>query len=306
MYNSWVAAEDAPTTFTQADATSTLVAACSAIGVSDEGATLIRLGENAIFRLADVPIVVRIARSAAVLDDAAKEVAVASWLRDIGISAAEPADRAQPIIVNGRPVTFWRLIDDSGVRPTSADLASLLRQLHEARVPPELKLPPFDIFDRVSGRIANAQVLTPSERAFLTKRLEHLRGRYRSVQFTLPPSALHGDAHQGNLIRRIDGQVLLIDFERFAFGPPESDLAVTATEYLIGWHTDIAYASFCDTYGFDITKWDGFPVIRAINELKMTTWLMQNVAESEQVADEFRTRLASLQDDDAPRHWQPF
>jgi hypothetical protein len=38
----------------------------------------------------------------------------------------------------------------------------------------------------------------------------------------------------------------------------------------------------------------------------MTTWLMQNVAESDQIAAEFRTRLASLHNDDTPRSWQPF
>jgi galactose-1-phosphate uridylyltransferase len=51
---------------------------------------------------------------------------------------------------------------------------------------------------------------------------------------------------------------------------------------------------------------DGFPVLRAINELKMTTWLMQNIGESEQVAREFRTRLASLRDGEGPRRWRPF
>ena len=38
----------------------------------------------------------------------------------------------------------------------------------------------------------------------------------------------------------------------------------------------------------------------------MTTWLMQNIGESDRIADEFRTRLASLRDDNAPRNWQPF
>jgi aminoglycoside phosphotransferase (APT) family kinase protein len=101
-------------------------------------------------------------------------------------------------------------------------------------------------------------VLTPAERSFLTARLEDLRESYETVQFALRPSAIHGDAHQSNHIRRRNGQILLIDFERFAFGLPECDLAVTATEYLIGWHTDAAYASFCGTYGFDVTKWEGF------------------------------------------------
>ena len=55
---------------------------------------------------------------------------------------------------------------------------------------------------------------------------------------------MHGDAHQSNLIKRPDGTVVLIDLERFAFGHPETDLSVTATEYLIGWHTDEQYADF--------------------------------------------------------------
>lgn len=294
------------TPFTLADASATLIAACSQIGVSAAGAALIRIGENALFRLADDKIVVRIARGADLLADAAKEVAVASWLRDIGIPAAEPTDHGQPVMVLGRPVTFWRLIEDSGARPSLADLAAILRQLHHAPVPPGLRLPEFAIFGRVSDRIATATTLSNAEREFLTSRLANLRQQYSSVTFTLPPAAVHGDAHQSNLIQQPDGAVLLIDFERFAFGPPESDLALTATEYLIGWHSDAAYASFCDTYGVDVTAWDGFPVMRAINELKMTTWLMQNVGESEQIASEFRTRLASLQDDDAPRDWQPF
>lgn len=292
--------------FTSADASATLEEACSEAGLLSEGAQLIRMGENAIFRLAHDRIVVRIARSADVLQDAEKEVAVASWLRDAGLPAAEPADHNQPITVQGRPVTFWKLIEDSGSRATLGDLARILRELHNLPVPDNLPLPEFDIFGRVSERIAKASDLPDTERGFLAERLDNLRHEYTSLDFTLPSSAVHGDAHQSNLIQIPDGSVILIDFERFAFGPPESDLAVTATEHLIGWHSDAQYDHFCEVYGFDVTGLEGFPVIRAVNELKMTTWLMQNVHESDRVAREFRTRLASLHDSNAPRDWQPF
>jgi hypothetical protein len=105
---------------------------------------------------------------------------------------------------------------------------------------------------------------------------------------------------------------VLIDLERFAFGHPETDLPVTATEYLIGWHADEQYANFFDAYGFDVCggydliAWPGFPVVRAINEPKMTTWLMQNIGESDRITAEFRTRLESLRDPDAPCRWKPF
>jgi Ser/Thr protein kinase RdoA (MazF antagonist) len=292
--------------FTSADAWATLAAASSAAGLRGQDAELLRLGENAIFRLFQEPVVVRIARSFDVLQDAAKEVAVARWLRDAGIAAVEPTATTQPMVIHHHPVTFWKLIADSGIKATVGDLARILRQLHNLPVPPDLPLPGLDIFGRVAERIAASPDLPTAERDFLEQRLAQLHRDYADLTFPLPRSAVHGDAHQQNLIRRPDGQVVLIDLERFAFGQPETDLAVTATEHLVGWHTDAEYADFCTTYGFDVTQWDGFPVIRQINELKMTTWLMQNVGESERVACEFQIRLRSLHDPDAPRHWQPF
>lgn len=292
--------------FTIDAARATLTSACSLAGVSSQDAELIRLGENALFRLDHERIVVRIARGADLLADARKEVAVASWLRDAGLPAAQPVACDQPVMVHGHPVTFWKLIDDSGHRPTLADLARILRTLHHLPVPPGLALSEFDMFARVAGRITASPDLADDERDFLASRLAGLRHAYAGLDFLLPASAVHGDAHQSNLIEQPDGTVVLIDFERFAFGPPESDLAVTATEHLIGWHTSEQYATFCDVYGFDVMTWPGFPVIRAINELKMTTWLMQNVGQDKRVANEFRTRLASLRDDNAPRDWHPF
>jgi Ser/Thr protein kinase RdoA (MazF antagonist) len=220
-----LAPSPADVSLTLADGCAALTRACGEAGLLSEEAELIRMGENALFRLAHDDIVVRIARNATVLKDATKEVAFASWLRDLGIPAAEPTDHAQPIMVQGHPVTFWHLIDDSGARPSLSDLARILRQLHRTSVPPTLQLPEFDIFDRVSDRITKAPELTHAERSFLASRLAHLRTEYESVKFTLPPAAVHGDAHQSNLIQRPDGKVLLIDFEQFAFGPPESDLA---------------------------------------------------------------------------------
>lgn len=291
--------------FTSAEARATLEEARQDAGLRSEDAELLRLGENAIFRLASDPVVIRIARSLDVLGDAQKEVAVASWLRDAGLPAAEPANYAQPIIARGRPVTFWKLIDDSGTNATIADLGAILRRLHGLPVPASLPLPQLDMFGRVAERI-DAADLAESDRSFLADRLRSLQAQYQELCFELPPSAVHGDAHQSNLIKRPDGTVILIDFERFAYGHPETDLSMTATEYLIGWHTDEEYAAFVRAYGHDVMNWDGFPVLRAINELKMTTWLMQNTGESDRIADEFRTRFVSLHDSDAPRDWRPF
>ena len=206
----------------------------------------------------------------------------------------------------GRPVTFWRFIEDGGIKASLRDLARILHRLHRLPVPSDLPLPRFDIFGRASQRIDHTNAISEDERDFLSHRLVALRDEYDRLEFPLPPAAVHGDAHQSNLIRTPDGAIFLIDFEAFAFGPPEYDLSVTATEQGVGWHTDEQYADFARIYGFDIKNWDGFPVIRSINELKMTTWLMQNVKESPRVATEFRARLSSLYDTSAVRSWNPF
>ncbi len=108
-------------------------------------------------------------------------------------------------------------------------------------------------------------------------------------------------------MRRRDGQVVLIDLENFAHSRREWDLMVTGTEHVgPGWVSDQQYADFVANYGRDITTWDGFEVLRDIQELKMTTWLMQNVGESPAVAEEFGRRLAAIRDGASQREWRPF
>jgi aminoglycoside phosphotransferase (APT) family kinase protein len=279
---------------------------CKATGLTGQDARLIRLGENALFVLPAEQVVVRIARSMEVLDDARKEVAVSAWLGEAGIPAAKTTAHPQPFVVRGKPVTLWHLVPDSGSPASFNDLADVLRNLHRRSVPPELGLPELAILGRVSERINAASVITEEDRRFLLSRCQELQSAYDALAFPLAPCAVHGDAHSDNLIRTVDGSIVLIDFERFAFGPPETDLAVTAIEHSLGWGTRADYDEFAKRYGFDVLAWEGYPVLREINELKMTTWLMQNVDESEAVAQEFRNRLHCLKNPDALRQWRAF
>ncbi len=81
---------------------------------------------------------------------------------------------------------------------------------------------------------------------------------------------------------------------------------MTATEYRsAGWWTDPEYAAFVDAYGFDVTKWDGFDVLRRTHEIKMTTWVMQNIAESADIAAEYAHRIESIRTGTAGG-WHPF
>ena len=292
--------------FTPETSRMALAEACERIGVQASGAELIRLGENAIYRIPADDLVVRIARGGDVLQDARKEVAVSRWLRSAGLAVAQTTEHEQPIMVDGRPVTFWRFIESTGEEASVQELGAVLRRLHSLNVPEELDLPDLDMFGRVDVRIERATDVPEADRRFLRDRVRELRRDFAELRFPLKSCAVHGDAHTANLIRTPEGQSVLIDFERFAFGQPEVDLAVTAVEHRIGWYTDSDYDDFVRSYGFDVTEWDGFPTLQAISELKMTTWIMQNVSHSPDIASEVRARLDTLRHPTAPRCWKPF
>ena len=57
-----------------ADAWAALKWACETVGLNVRGATLVRLGGNAIFRLTYEPVVARIARDVRYLEEARREI----------------------------------------------------------------------------------------------------------------------------------------------------------------------------------------------------------------------------------------
>jgi aminoglycoside phosphotransferase (APT) family kinase protein len=282
-----------------------MAAACAAAQFPTDDASLMRLGENALFHLPRAQAVVRIARSMDYWADAVKEVNVSHWLAGYDFPAVEVCETGQPIEIEGHPVTFWKYID--GRPGDTSDVATLghtLRQLHAMPEPTDFKLPPKDALGRIRPRIANSPI-PESDRKFLLNRLDNLAADLPRLEYKLDPSPTHGDAHVKNLMIR-SGAPILIDFERFAYGQPEWDLAVTATEYSTAkWWSDEQYRNFVDAYGYDVTAWDGFATLRAVNELSMTTWLMQNVAESPEIADEYQTRMRTLRGEKSPG-WKPF
>lgn len=293
--------------FTSAGAARVLRAACRTAGLDDRDAELLRFGENALFRLASAPVVVRIARGKEWLPTARKEVAVARWLAAEGFSAARIVeDVEQPLLADGHPVTFWHLIVEGDRKPTYGELGGILRDLHSLTVPAGLDLPSFDPFGKQELRIDKAAI-PEDDRAFLRKRWRELRDKYAELRFESPKGPVHGDAHVQNLMVDDQGRVVLIDFEAFCFDHPEWDLMVTAVEHhSLGWQTDAQYGDFVAAYGRDLYDWHGYETLRGLQEFGMTTWLMQNVRENEETAAEYGRRIAGLRDDQGPRDWRPW
>lgn len=287
-------------------ASAVLKEASAHTGIDATDARLMRLGENALFHLPRSRAVVRIARSREHWNDAVKEVAVANWLEESQVPAVRLFEVDQPISISGYPATFWQYIDGrNGSRGDVGELGRLLLKLHRTPRPTAFELPEQDILARVEPRIESAGV-PEADKQFLLSRVDQLRGEIDALEFQLEPTAIHGDAHVQNLMIS-DGAALLIDFERFSWGQPEWDLAMTATEYLsAAWWTAAEYRDFCEAYGHDVTRWDGFKVLQATHEIKMTTWIMQNVGESEEIAVEYATRIETMRSGRATNPWRPF
>lgn len=293
--------------FTSARARDIFVQACTSLGLPSGDAELLRLGENAIFRVRghQRQLVVRISRSLTRMPIVERELCVARWLDTAGVPVARPFDDlVQPVVVGGHPVSVWHFVDTGMDRPGVGDLARLLRQVHAVQDGP-CDLPQLDPLVHVESRIRGADRLESADRDFLLDWSDQLRQRYAGLDFALRPGFIHGDAHTGNLLGTA-GRAVLTDFEMVAVGPREWDLAPLAVIHARFGLTDHAYRDFVDEYGFDVESWPGFPVLRDIRELTMTAWLMQNLAEGPAVADEVSLRIASIRDGNTHRAWHAF
>jgi aminoglycoside phosphotransferase len=285
-----------------AEAATVLRVACNRAGLDSRGAEPIRLGENGIYRLPG-GIVVRIAR-AGQLRSARKETDVARWLESCGVPAVRVLpDLDQPIDVNGRAVTFWRELPPHQ-HGTPAQVADALRRLHDLDPPTSFELAPIAPFVRLADRIDNAATLGDDDRMWMRERLAHLQRRYADLPAGLPPCVVHGDAWVGNVVATPDGTVILLDLERCSIGPPEWDLVHTAIKHTsFDWITADDYAAFCQTYGHDVTTWEGFALLRDSREFRMTCMAAQIAAENPNTHDQAAHRLACLRGDQGARPW---
>jgi aminoglycoside phosphotransferase (APT) family kinase protein len=291
--------------FDEHSARTALEEACSVLGLNAGGAELIRLGENAVFRLRSQDIIARVGRSAAKAPAVERQLWVARWLAANEVPAIRPVDVAQPVIVRERVVAFWESADDGVRYGSTAQLGRILRHLHALPRPEATQLPALTPFVTARSRIAVVPV-SKSDRLFLAQRADELEAAVKSLQFTSPDVVLHGDANVGNLILDRHDRAVLSDLDSFCIGPREWDLALTALFYArFGWHTRDEYDAFVSAYGYDVLQWDGFDVLANVRELLMVAWLAQN-AHDEQAAEELAKRLETMRSGGARTSWQPF
>jgi len=291
----------------EAETRALLQQACAATGLSEDGARLLRLGSNAVYRLTG-PVVARISRPDADPETARRTVAVARWLQSVSYPAVRVIDVEQPVMIDGHAVTFWEAVSDDGDEyATIAQVAEVIARLHKLTAPEILHVPGLEPFESAGHRIADSEWLSPEDRDFMTSGLARLQEEYARLDFVLPPGVVHGDANIGNVLRDERGNPVVIDLDGFAIGPREWDLIQTALYFdHYGWHTRQEYETFARVYGYDIMKWPGYPVLADVREFILVTWMIQKAKESPKTAAEARKRIDALRNGASRKDWLPF
>ncbi|MGP3922868.1 phosphotransferase enzyme family protein [Streptomyces sp. 8N616] len=289
--------------FTEGRAREVLAAA----GYASGEARLLALGENAVFALAqsahDAPVV-RIGRSAELLDRMRRELRTAAWLGEQGVPAVRPAE-PEARLVEGHPVSVWRRIPDR-VRPAgAADLAALLRLVHRLPAPP-FPLPRRDLLGGVERWLRlGGRAIDPADAAFLRERRDRFTAAAADLVPRLTPGPIHGDALPRNVHVGPEGPVL-VDLETFSGDLREHDLVVMALS-LDRYGLDPAeYATFTTAYGWDVREWEGCAVLRGARETASCAWVAQHAPGNPAALAEFRRRVASLREGERSVRWHTF
>ncbi|GGP38046.1 aminoglycoside phosphotransferase [Saccharothrix coeruleofusca] len=277
---------------------------CADLGLSHRGARLVKFTSNAVYDLPEDRVVVRIVGSMALRHRAHKVVRVARWLADHGVPAVRLVDVPQPVAVGEHLATLWHTVPSGGRPVDGRDLGRLLCLVHQLPEP-DFELPRWAPLDDVHRRIADAEELAPGDRRFLEERCADLAGRLAGLEPALPVGVLHGDAHLGNLIPSPDGPVIC-DFDSTSVGPREWDLSTLPVGVARFGHPERWYRQLADEYGFDVTRWPGFGLLRDVRELKLTTSVLPILRSHPEVRAELRRRLRALRDGDTATPWSPY
>lgn len=276
-------------------------------------ARLLALGENAVFAVDSLSLVVRISRDLEVWDRAARELRIADWLAREGLPAVRPDRRfgsEQPLPFANHLVTYWQRLPDP-VRPAGPrDLAELLRMVHALPDPPAdpapLPLPRRDLLGGIERWLRLAgDAIDPADAAYLRARRDDFATAVEELTPRLTPGPIHGDALPRNVHIGPDGPVL-VDLETFSHDLREHDLVVMALSrdrYGLG---AAAYDAFAAEYGWDVREWPGCAVLRGARETASCAWVAQHAPGNPAARAEFTRRIASLREDDPTVRWHTF
>lgn len=284
-----------------------LRAACVHAGVDDSAATPLHRHATSVWLLPAAGFVARISHSPDDRARATQAIAITRWLVRHDFPATAPAPVDQPVQVGDVSVTFWRYYPQNRpVSPGAAALGALLRRLHQLPTPPVV-LPAYAPLVRIGQALERAadlpeEVLAEDDRTWLIHRRHDLLDAYRHLESTLGVGMIHGDAYPGNTLWNGD-QPVLGDWDEIAWGPRELDLINTHQGVRVGRSAE-ERAAFSHAYGWDVTTWPGFPVLREMRDVHTLGAYLDRAAGGDQAAAaELRHRVQTLRAGEHDARW---
>lgn len=276
--------------------------ACAAAGLDSTDAQLLRGHTNAVVRLASDPVVVKIARRGSSRAGVERTVRFVSWLMELGFPTAplHPVPE-QPTVIDGHSVTFWTYLPQPQHPVAAEQIAPPLHALHQLSEPPE-SLRELDNVAAIRASLRATTSLPPATLSFLTRRLDALEARLANVPFVLPRAIVQGDPQHRNALHH-GGRAVLCDWDTVAEGQPEWDLVTIEIHCRRFGYGQEHYQAFADSYGFDVTAWEGYSILRDLRELRMITTNARKSAQAPATLAEVERRIAGLQNEDAGLQW---
>lgn len=265
---------------------------------------------NAVYYLPTEAIVVRLSNATPTNEArAARVVSLSSWIADRGGPALGPATHPQPVWAAGTIATLWPYLPSPNI-PTAGDLAGAVRELHhldaelvDTRPPLPEHQPLARLHEALNLDIARDQPVLPTRtREWL---LAHTAGLQEAYDTTLTPlgrGLIHADVQLDNLLHDRSGRWLLIDWDRASYGPRELDLVFAVPDHFH--ESDADRAEFSIAYGYDITTWTGWTLIRDVAELHSLASYIRRATTNPAAREELHRRIDSLVNDERHVVWR--
>jgi hypothetical protein len=286
--------------------------ASAAAGIDTTGARLIHYYSNAIYLLPAENAVARITYGRDAAERATSSQAITRWLaHDCQFPVTRPLDDTGPVSADSAVVSFWDYYPQpwDTSPPTSGHLAVLLRLMHKTGAPP-IALPGWVPLEALHATVQDQMLsaaLTDEERTWITARISEARDKIADLDWPLGIGLIHGDAWAGNLLYSPGTSpvgVVLGDWDWVSAGPREIDLIPT-------WHAVARYgkpaswvSDFISQYGYDLARWEGYPVLMAMRDLVQLTGPIRRAPDSDSHRQALRQRLDSLRCGDTTSLWK--
>jgi phosphotransferase family enzyme len=265
---------------------------------------LIHGGSHAIYRLPK-RIVASVGRPGTI-NLARREVAVSHWLAQSGLSVVETVpDLPQPVVVDERPVTWWRSLPTH--RPaTPAQLGAVLRSLHAVPIPTAPQLPEADPLAELDDRIGHAGgEIDAGDKEWLIRRVASLRQALGGLPCRRARRVIHGDVRRRDVVVLHTGRPVLLGLEHIAVGCPGWDLVPLAADFIdFARIRKVSYQSFVRAYGgYDVMKSPHFQILADIHELRWACRFIGDTATSATARRTLHYRIACIRGE-ISRPWE--